>query len=122
MQSYNRVSTFIVIFAITIIQLFISLITNSIDAFINIRFFRLETELITRDHYDFQRFISRVYNREIIVISIISVSEQRANNSIHVDLKTFIDEMKKNVISHNRKILKDAKMKLLNKYYKSYYI
>ena len=56
------------------------------------------------------------------MISIILISEQRVNNSIHVDLKTFIDEMKENVISHNRKALKNAKMKLLNKHYKSHYI
>ena len=56
------------------------------------------------------------------MISIASVSEQRANNSIHVDLKIFIDEMKKNVISHNRRALKDAKMKLLNKHYKFHHI
>ena len=56
------------------------------------------------------------------MISIILISKQRANNSIYVNLKIFIDEMKKNVISHNRKILKNAKMKLLNKHYKFYYI
>ena len=56
------------------------------------------------------------------MISIVSVSEQRVNNSIYVDLKTFIDEMKKNVILYNRKILKNAKMKLLNKHYKFHYI
>ena len=114
--------TFIVISAITIIQLFTSLTTNSINVFINIRFSRLEVEFIARDYYNFQRFINRVYNREIIVISIVSISEQRVNNLIYIDLKAFIDEMKKNVISHNRKILKNAKIKLLNKHYKSYYI
>ena len=122
MQSRNRVSTFIIIFAIIIIQLFTSSTTNSIDVFINIRFFRFETELVARDHYNFQRFINRVYNYEIIVISIISVSKQRVNNSIYVDLEIFIDEMKKNVILHNRRTLKNAKMKLLNKHYKFHYI
>ena len=122
MQSRDRVSTFIVISAIIIIQLFISPITNSINVFINIRFSRLEVEFITRNYYNSQRFINRVYNREIIVISIVSVSEQRVNNSIHVDLKAFIDKMKKNVISHNRRVLKDAKMKLLNKHYKFHHI
>ena len=121
-QSRDRVSTFIVISTIIIIQFFISSTTNSIDVFINIRFSRFEIEFIIRDYYDSQRFINRVYNREIIVISIVSVSEQRVNNSIYVDLKVFIDEMKKNVISHNRKILKNVKMKLLNKHYKFYYI
>ena len=53
MQSRDRVLVFIVIFAITIIQLFISLITNSIDVFINIRFFYFEVELVARDHYNF---------------------------------------------------------------------
>ena len=114
-------STFIAISAITIIQLFISSTTNSINVFINIRFFRLEVEFVIYDYYNFQRFINRAYNREIIVILIISISEQRVNN-IYVDLKVFIDEMKKNVISHNRKILKNAKMKLLNKHYKFHYI
>ena len=122
MQSRDRVSTFIAISAIIIIQFFTSLTTNSINVFINIRFFYFEIEFVARDHYNFQRFINRVYNRKIIVISIASVSEQRVNNSIYIDLKTFIDEMKKNVISHNRKILKNAKMKLLNKHYKSHYI
>ena len=56
------------------------------------------------------------------MISIVSISKQKVNNSIYVDLKVFIDEMKKNVISYNRKILKDAKMKLLNKHYKFYHI
>ena len=132
MQSYNRALTFIVISAIIIIQFFTSLITNSINVFINIRFSRLEIELVTRDYYNFQRFINRVYNyktivnrvynREIIVISIVSVSKQRINNSIYVDLKVFIDEMKKNVTLHNRKALKNTKMKLLNKHYKSHHI
>ena len=53
MQSRNRVSTFIITFAITIIQLFISLTTNSIDAFINIRFSRLKIKLIAYNYYDF---------------------------------------------------------------------
>ena len=122
MQSRDRVSTFIAIFAITIIQFPTSSTTNSIDVLINIRFFRLKAELVTRDHYNFQRFINRVYSREIIVISIVPVSEQRINNPIHVDLKVFIDEMKKDVISHNRRTLKDAKMKLLNKHYKFHHI
>ena len=121
-QSRDRVLTFIVISAITIIQLFTSLTTNSINVFINIRFSYFEIELITRNHYNFQRFINRVYNREIIVISIASISKQRINNSIYVNLKIFIDEMKENVISHNRRVLKNAKMKLLNKHYKSYRI
>ena len=121
-QSRDRVLTSIVISAITIIQLFTSSTTNSINAFINIRFSHLETELVTYNYYNFQRFINRVYNREIIVISIISISKQRANNSIYVDLKVFIDEMKKNVTSHNRKALKNIKMKLLNKHYKFHYI
>ena len=56
------------------------------------------------------------------MISIVSISKQRVNNSIYVDLKVFIDEMKKNVISHNRRILKNTKMKLLNKHYKSHHI
>ena len=56
------------------------------------------------------------------MISIVSVSEQRANNSIYVNLKIFIDEMKKNVISHDRKVLKNAKMKLLDKHYKFHHI
>ena len=92
---------FIIISAITIIQFLISLITNSINVFINIRFSRLKTELVIYNYYDFQRFINHIYNREIIVISIVSVSEQRVNNSIYINLKTFIDEIKKNVISHN---------------------
>ena len=122
MQSRNRVLIFIVTFAIIIIQLFISLTTNSINVFTNIRFFRFKIEFVICDYYNFQRFINRVYNRKIIVISIVLVSEQRVNNSIYVNLKAFIDEMKKNVISHNRKVLKNAKMKLLNKHYKFYYI
>ena len=115
-------STFIITFAITIIQLFTSSTTNSIDALINIRFFHLKTEFVTRNHYDSQRSINHIYNHKIIMISIIPISEQRANNPIYVNLKTFIDEMKENVISHNRKILKDAKIKLLNKHYKSHHI
>ena len=132
MQLYNRASTFTITFAITIIQLFISLITNLINVFINIHFFRLKTELVIYDYYNFQRFISRVYNyeiivnrvynREVIVILIALISEQRVNNSIYVDLKVFIDKMKKDVTLHNRKALKNAKMKLLNKYYKFYHI
>ena len=122
MQSRDRVLTFIIISAITIIQFFISSTTNSINVFINIRFFRLEIELIAHDYYNFQRFINRVYNREIIITLIILISKQRINNSIYINLKVFIDEMKENVISHNRKVLKNAKMKLLNKYYKSHYI
>ena len=122
MQSRDRVSTFIVISAITIIQLFISSTTNSIDAFINIRFFYFKIELVARDHYNFQRFINHIYNCKIIIISIVSISKQKANNSIYINLKIFIDEMKENVISHNQKILKNAKMKLLNKHYKFYYI
>ena len=78
-----------IISAIIIIQLFISLITNSIDAFINICFFHLETKLIARDYYDFQRFINRVYNREIIITSIILISKQKINNSIYDNLKVF---------------------------------
>ena len=115
-------SAFIAISATTIIQFFTSLTTNLIDVLINIRFSRLKTELVARNHYDFQRFINRIYNRKIIVISIVSVSEQRANNSIYVNLKIFIDEMKKNVISHDRKVLKNAKMKLLDKHYKFHHI
>ena len=122
MQSRNRVSTFIVIFMIIIIQFFISLTTNSINAFINIRFSHFEIKLIIHNHYDFQRFINRVYNRKIIMISIVSISKQRTNNLIYVNLKTFIDEMKKNITSHNRRALKNIKMKLLNKHYKSHYI
>ena len=95
---------------------------NSIDVFINIRFSRLEAEFVARDYYNFQRFINRNYNYEIIVISIILISKQRVNNSIYVNLKVFINEMKKNVISHNQRILKNVKMKSLNKYYKFHYI
>ena len=122
MQSRDRVSTFIAISATTIIQLPTSSTTNSINVLINIRFSRLKTELVTRDHYNFQRFISRVYNREITVISIVPVPEQRINNPIHVDLKAFIDEMKENATPHNRRTLKNAKMKLLNKHYKFHHI
>ena len=122
MQSRNRVLISIVISAIIIIQFFISSTTNSINVFINIRFSRLKIELIAHNYYDFQRFINRVYNREIIMILIILISKQRVNNSIYVDLKVFIDKMKKNVISHNRRILKNAKMKLLNKHYKFHHI
>ena len=56
------------------------------------------------------------------MISIVSISKQRIKNSIYINLKTFIDEMKENAISHNRKTLKNVKMKLLNKHYKSHYI
>ena len=56
------------------------------------------------------------------MISIVSISKQRINNSIYVNLKTFIDKIKKNVILHNRRALKNVKMKLLNKHYKFYYI
>ena len=108
--------------AITIIQFFTSSTMNSIDVFINIRFSRLEAELVIHNHYNFQHFINRVYNREIIVILIASVSKQRINNSIYINLKVFIDEMKKDATSHNRKILKNTKMKLLNKHYKFHHI
>ena len=56
------------------------------------------------------------------MISIVLISEQKANNLIYINIKTFIDKMKKNVILHNRKTLKNIKIKLLNKHYKSHYI
>ena len=73
MQSRNHVLAFIIISAIIIIQFFISSTTNLINVFINIRFSRFEAEFIICDHYNSQRFINRIYNREIIVISIISI-------------------------------------------------
>ena len=53
MQSRDRASTSIVIFAIIIIQLFISSMTNSINVFINIRFSYFKIEFVARDYYNF---------------------------------------------------------------------
>ena len=108
------------VFIITIIQ-FLTSLSNSSDFLINIRFFRLKIKFVECDYYNSQRFINHIYNREIIMISI-TISEYKVNNLIYVNIKNFIEYMKLNVISHDKRALKIAKKKLLNKYYKFYHI
>lgn len=48
--------------------------------------------------------------------------EHKTSSSVHVDLENFIEDMKLETISHNKRALKDVKKKLLDKHYKSHYI
>ena len=50
------------------------------------------------------------------------ISKHKVNNSIHINIKDFIEYMKLNIISHDERALKNTKKKLLNKYYKSHHI
>ena len=119
--------------AIIIIQLstsFSILSTYSSNALSEYRFSRLKAKLVTRDYLNSQRLISRLFNRDKIfalersreIIIAFITSKQRDSSSIYVNLEEFIDDLKLKAISHDRRTLKNIKNKLLNKYYKLYYI
>ena len=89
----------------------------------NIRFSRFKAELAIYNYYIFKYLINRTFNYKVIITLFTLITlKYRANNSIHVNLENFIKNIKLEITSYNVKALKNIKKKLLNKYYKSYYI